>query len=42
VNLSIAHLDMAAGALGAAWAQMTELEQGLDGPAAVLAVRAES
>ena len=34
-NLGIARLDMAAGALGAAWFQMTGLEQALDGPAAV-------
>ena len=34
-NLGIAQLDMAAGALGAAWFQMTGLEQALDDPAAV-------
>jgi hypothetical protein len=33
--LGIARLDMAAGALGAAWFQMTALEQALDDPAAV-------
>jgi 2-polyprenyl-6-methoxyphenol hydroxylase-like FAD-dependent oxidoreductase len=33
-NLGIARLDMAAGPLGAAWLQMTELEQALDDPAA--------
>jgi hypothetical protein len=34
-NLGIARLDMAAGQLGAAWLQMTELEQALDDPAAI-------
>jgi 2-polyprenyl-6-methoxyphenol hydroxylase-like FAD-dependent oxidoreductase len=34
-NLGIARLDMAAGALGAAWFQMNELEQALDDPATV-------
>ncbi|MGC1287795.1 MAG: NAD(P)/FAD-dependent oxidoreductase, partial [Streptosporangiaceae bacterium] len=34
-NLGIARLDMAAGALGSAWFQMTGLEQALDDPAAV-------
>ncbi len=34
-NLGIARLDMAAGALGAAWFQMSALEQALDDPAAV-------
>ena len=34
-NLGIARLDMAAGALGAAWFQMTGLEQALDDPAAI-------
>ena len=34
-NLSIARLDMAAAALGAAWFQMTALEQALDDPAAI-------
>lgn len=34
-NLGIARLDMAAGALGCAWFQMTGLEQALDDPAAV-------
>ena len=34
-NLGIARLDMAAGPLGAAWFQMTGLEQALDDPAAV-------
>jgi 2-polyprenyl-6-methoxyphenol hydroxylase-like FAD-dependent oxidoreductase len=34
-NLDIARLDMATTALGAAWTQMTELEQALDDPAAV-------
>ena len=34
-NLGIARLDAAAGQLGAAWLQMTELEQALDDPAAV-------
>ena len=34
-NLGIARLDMEAGQLGAAWLQMTELEQALDDPAAV-------
>jgi 2-polyprenyl-6-methoxyphenol hydroxylase-like FAD-dependent oxidoreductase len=34
-DLGIARLDMAAGALGAAWNQMTELEQTLDDPTAV-------
>ena len=35
VRLGIARLDMAAGALGAAWFQMSALEQALDDPAAV-------
>jgi hypothetical protein len=34
-NLGIARLDMADGALGAAWSQMTELEQALDDPEAI-------
>jgi 2-polyprenyl-6-methoxyphenol hydroxylase-like FAD-dependent oxidoreductase len=34
-NLSVARLDMAAGALGAAWFRMTGLEQALDDPSAV-------
>ena len=34
-NLRIARLDMAAGALGAAWTQMNGIEQALDDPAAV-------
>jgi 2-polyprenyl-6-methoxyphenol hydroxylase-like FAD-dependent oxidoreductase len=34
-NLDIARLDMPTPALGAAWLQMTELEQALDDPAAV-------
>ena len=34
-KLRIAHLDMAPDALGAAWSQMTELEQALDSPAAI-------
>ena len=34
-NLGIARLDIADGALGAAWSQMTELEQALDGPQAI-------
>jgi flavin-dependent dehydrogenase len=34
-NLGIARLDTADGALGAAWSQMTELEQALDDPQAV-------
>jgi flavin-dependent dehydrogenase len=34
-DLGIARLDMTSGALGAAWSQMTELEQALDNPAAV-------
>ena len=34
-NLGIARLDMAAGALGAAWFQISALEQALDDPAAV-------
>lgn len=34
-NLGIARLDMATGALGAAWIQMTDLEQALDDPAAI-------
>ena len=34
-NLGIARLDMAAAELGAAWAQMTGLEQVLDDPAAI-------
>jgi hypothetical protein len=33
-NLGIARLDMADGALGAAWSRMTELEQALDDPEA--------
>ncbi len=33
-NLDVARLDMAAGALGAAWFQMNGLEQALDDPAA--------
>ncbi len=36
-NLGIARLDLAAGALGAAWFQMNGLEQALDDPAAVSA-----
>jgi flavin-dependent dehydrogenase len=31
-NLGIARLDLATGPLGAAWSQMAELEQALDGP----------
>jgi hypothetical protein len=34
-NLGIARLDIADGALGAAWSQMTELEQALDDPQAI-------
>ncbi len=34
-NLGIARLDMPAGPLGAAWLQMTGLEQALDGAAAI-------
>ena len=34
-NLDIARLDLPTPALGAAWLQMTELEQALDDPAAV-------
>ena len=34
-NLGVARLDLAAGALGAAWFQLHELEQALDDPAAI-------
>ena len=34
-NLGIARLDMRPGQLGAAWFQMTGLEQALDDPAAI-------
>jgi flavin-dependent dehydrogenase len=34
-NLGIARLDMASAELGAAWAQMTRLEQALDDPAGI-------
>jgi flavin-dependent dehydrogenase len=34
-NLGVARLDLAAGALGAAWFQMAELEHALDDPAAI-------
>ncbi len=34
-NLSVARLDMATGALGAAWFRMAGLEQALDDPAAI-------
>ena len=34
-NLGVARLDLAAGALGAAWFQMDGLEQALDDPAVV-------
>jgi hypothetical protein len=34
-NLGIARLDLATGPLGAAWSQMTRLEQALDDPAVV-------
>ena len=34
-NLGIARLDLATEALGAAWFQMSELEQALDDPAAI-------
>ena len=34
-NLGIARLDIADGALGAAWSQMTKLEQALDDPEAI-------
>jgi len=36
-NLAVARLDMAAATLGAAWFQMSELEQALDPPAAISA-----
>jgi 2-polyprenyl-6-methoxyphenol hydroxylase-like FAD-dependent oxidoreductase len=34
-NLNIARVAMTSGSLGAAWSQMTELEQALDSPAAI-------